>query len=139
MKNRLQSFRNKTLVLTAGLLGGTALLAQAGKPASDDFPQFVDTAAQAGIVLMNVSGGPDKDYILEANGNGAGFFDYDNDGDMDVLIANGSTLDSYRKGGDPMAALYRNDGGRFTDVTKAAGLRQSGWGMGVCAADYDND
>src|SRR5262249_9366343 len=77
--------------------------------------------------------------IIEANGNGAAFFDYDNDGDMDVLITNGSTLENYRKGGSPMVALYRNDGGRFVDVTQQAGLRKNGWAMGVCVADYDND
>src|SRR5262249_55441139 len=88
---------------------------------------------------MNICGGAAKDYILEANGNGAAFFDYDNDGDQDVLIVNGSTLEHLKKGGDPMAALYRNDKGRFVDVTSNASLRKNGWGMGVCVADYDND
>ena len=87
---------------------------------------------------MNIHGGAAKDYIIEANGNGAAFFDYDNDGDVDALIVNGSTLERYRKGGDPMVALYRNDGGRFVDVTgpRAAKKRV---GMGTCVADYDND
>ena len=83
--------------------------------AANDFPSFVDVAAKAGITLMNVNGEAPKDYIVEANGNGAAFFDFDNDGDMDVLIANGSTIANYRKGGDPMLALYKNNGGTFTD------------------------
>jgi hypothetical protein len=103
------------------------------------FPSFVDVAGQLGITLMNICGGTTKDYIVEGNGNGAAFFDYDNDGDMDVLITNGSTLEDYKKGGSPMAALYRNDGGRFVDVTLQAGLTKNGWAMGVCVADYDND
>jgi enediyne biosynthesis protein E4 len=116
------------LLLTASLLF-----------AADTFPTFVDVAGRVGVTLMNICGGSSKDYIIEANGNGAAFFDYDNDGDMDILIANGSTLENYKKGGDPMIALYRNDGGTFQDVTRQAGLVKRGWGMGVCAGDYNND
>lgn len=107
--------------------------------AANDFPSFVDVAAKAGLTLMNVNGEAPKDYIVEANGNGAAFFDFDNDGDMDVLIANGSTIANYRKGGDPILALYKNNGGAFTDVTREAGLVRRGWGVGVCAGDYNND
>src|SRR5688572_9125001 len=107
--------------------------------AETGFPTFSDVATAAGITLMNIHGGAAKDYIIEANGNGAAFFDYNNDGNLDALIVNGSTLDHYKDGGHPMVALYKNDGERFTDVTANAGLKTSGWGMGVCVADYDND
>ncbi len=110
-----------------------------GLAAETGFPGFVDVAEKVGITLMNVHGGATKDYILEANGNGAAFFDYDKDGDVDALIVNGSTLENYKKGGDPMVALYRNDNGRFVDVTEAARVKKNGWGMGACVADYDND
>jgi len=103
------------------------------------FPVFVDIAEKVGITLMNICGGPQKDYIVEANGNGAAFFDYNNDGDVDVLIVNGSTLEHFKKGGDPMVALYRNVNGHFVDVTDSAHLRKNGWGMGACVADYNND
>src|SRR5436190_5278419 len=103
------------------------------------FPVFVDIAEKVGITLMNICGSPQKDYIAEANGNGAAFFDYDNDGYVDVLIVNGSTLDHYKKGGDPMVALYRNDHGHFVDVTDSAHLRKNRWGMGACVADFNND
>jgi len=103
------------------------------------FPIFVDIAEKVGITLMNICGGPQKDYIVEANGNGAAFFDYNNDGDVDVLIVNGSTLEHFKKGGDPMVALYRNVNGHFVDVTDSAHLRKNGWGMGACVADYNND
>ena len=107
--------------------------------AETNFPTFSDVAKDAGITLMNMHGGAAKDYIVEANGNGAAFFDYNKDGKLDVLIVNGSTLEHYKNGGDPLVALYRNDGDRFTDVTASAGLQTRGWGMGVCVADYDND
>ena len=119
-------------VITA--LGGTLLWAA-------DVPiRFTDVSAAAGLTLKNIAGNPAKNYLIESTGNGAAFFDFDNDGDMDVLLTNGSTLEQLAKGGHPMVALYRNDGrGRFTDVSKAAGLIRLGWASGVCIADYDND
>ena len=108
-------------------------------PAENAFPGFLDVAAKVGITLLNICGGASKDYIVEANGNGAAFFDYDNDGDMDVLITNGSTLKDLKNGGSPMAALYENVGATFVDVTQRAGITKRGWGTGVCVADYDND
>lgn len=102
--------------------------------------RLVDVAAEAGVDLLNVCGEQRKDYIVEVNGNGAAFFDYDNDGDMDLAIINGSTLKNMQRGGGPMVALYRNDGkGKFSDVTAGSGLTRKGWGMGACVADYDND
>jgi hypothetical protein len=102
--------------------------------------RFTDVASQAGVTLLNVSGTASKDFVVDANGNGAAFFDYDNDRDLDVLIVNGSTLDRLATGGSQMVALYANDGkGRFSDVTSTAGLSRLGWGTGVCVADYDND
>lgn len=81
-----------------------------------------------------------KKYIIEANGSGVAFLDYDNDGRQDVFLVNGSRLEGYPKGDAPTNHLYRNlGGGRFEDVTAAAGLVRSGWGNGVCVADFDND
>ena len=77
---------------------------------------------------------------MEVNGNGAVFFDYDADGDMDLLLINGSTLVDLRSGGSRTVTLCENDGSaRFSDVTDESGLANNGWGMGVCVADYDND
>src|SRR5947207_2864748 len=102
--------------------------------------RFVDVAQESGLTLLNVSGTKSKSYLIDSTGNGAAFFDYDRDGDMDVLIVNGSSLSRLKAGGDQMVALYRNDGGgHFTDVTAKSGLMRSGWGIGTCVADYDND
>ena len=102
--------------------------------------RFTDVTSSLGLAsFINVSGTPTKDFITDANGNGVAFFDYDADRDLDVLLVNGSTGEALLKGGHQMVALYRNDGDRFTDVTKASGLTRRGWGTGVCIADYDND
>ncbi len=108
-------------------------------------PVFVDVTQKAGIgAFRNVQGGDpnNKPHIIEVMGGGAAFLDYNNDGNLDILLVRGSTIDNFRKkGGDAVCALYRGDGkGHFEDVTRAAGLSAShGWGMGVTVADYDND
>lgn len=102
--------------------------------------RFEDAARSAGVALLNISGGQAKDYLLEVVGNGLAWFDYNNDGWIDLLIVNGSTLEDLKRDGSPMAALYRNNGdGTFTDVTARSNLSAKGWGMGICVADYNND
>jgi len=121
------------------LASGTAMSDESSVPPPMTI-RLVDVAQEAGVTLLNVTGESSKDYIVEVNGNGAAFLDFDNDEDMDLLIVNGSTLNNLRKDGDPMVALYVNDGyGNFTDVTARSGLNKKGWGMGVCVADVDND
>jgi hypothetical protein len=134
VRDNTMPVNTRRIFIAMAILSATLAVA-----AAKDFPAFFDIAGKVGITLLNISGGPSKDYIVEANGNGAAFFDYDNDGDMDVLITNGSTLKNYKSGGDPMAALYENTGERFVDITQKAGITARGWGSGVCAADYDND
>ena len=103
--------------------------------------QFTDAAAEAGIDLRFTYGGEDsKSYIIEANGSGAAFLDYDGDGRLDIFLANGSKLEGFSGGPAPTNRLYRNlGGGKFEDATETAGLARSGWGSAVCAGDYDND
>ena len=100
--------------------------------------QFVDRAADAGLTQRNVSG-TDQSYIVEGMMGGAAFFDYDRDGDVDLYVANGSSFAGFAAGEHPVNQLYRNDGGRFADVTTVAGVGDTSWSMGCAAADYDND
>lgn len=102
---------------------------------------FRDVAVEAGLTAVHVSGGEDKKkYILETTGSGVALFDFDNDGRTDVFLANGTILDGDGKGAAATGHLYRNLGGlRFEDVTRKAGLGRTGWGQGVCVADYDDD
>jgi len=81
-----------------------------------------------------------KKYIIEANGTGVAFLDYDADGRQDLFLVNGSRLEGFRNADAPTNHLYRNQGGgQFRDVTREAGMARSGWGNGVCIGDIDND
>jgi hypothetical protein len=104
---------------------------------------FQDQAAKAGIAKVMVSGDPkEKKYLLESVGGGLAVLDYNNDGWMDLYVVNGGTLETARSGQGSRypGALYRNNrDGTFTDVTLAAGVRNSEWGKGALAADFNND
>jgi enediyne biosynthesis protein E4 len=104
--------------------------------------QFVDVAQQAGLNIPNVWGGIEhKRSIIEAKGSGLAFFDYDNDGWLDIYLTNGDRLDAHwAPGTAPTSHLYKNNrDGTFTDVTEKSGLARTGWQTGVCVGDYDND
>jgi len=130
--------------------GAVALLALAGArmPAVPEaerpgavVPQLVDVTAAAGITFRHISGREDeKRYIFEAKGGGIGALDYDNDGWIDLYVVQGSSVERWQRGDNPHGVLLRNRGDwTFEDVTEKAGLTRSAWGMGVSAADYDND
>ncbi len=119
-----------------------SLTAISQKSVPESIPQFIDITLSSGIKFHHINGDPDqKKYIFEAKGGGAGFFDFDNDGWMDLLLVQGSTLERFNRGDNPGPVLYRNTGaGTFEDVTAKAGLKGTrGWGMGVALGDYDND
>jgi hypothetical protein len=102
-------------------------------------PRFEDITKQAGLTAPHLSA-PEKRYIVESMSGGVGFIDCDNDGKLDIITVNGSSVDRYRNGGDPMISLYRQTSNlKFSDITSAAGLARKGWGMGVAVGDYDND
>ena len=110
------------------------------KPSNLPFrARFTDVARQAGLKEIVVAGHADRaDYIVEVMTGGAAFFDYDNDGWLDILVLCGSRF------GDPPAdasnRLYRNNrDGTFSDVTRQAGLWRTGYAQGVTVGDYNND
>jgi enediyne biosynthesis protein E4 len=112
------------------------------RPAASGRPfnaHFVNVAQEAGLRIPTYYGAVEKKkYILEANGCGCAFIDYDNDGWMDIFLLCGTRLD----GAPPEATnrLYKNNrDGTFSDVTDKAGLHAVGWANGVCVGDYNND
>jgi enediyne biosynthesis protein E4 len=102
---------------------------------------FLNVARESGLNAKTIFGGEHKNkYLLETTGCGAAFYDYDNDGWLDIFLVNGSRLEGFPAGAVPTSHLFRNNrDGTFTDVTAKAGVGHSGWGQGVCVGDYDND
>jgi hypothetical protein len=109
-----------------------------GKP----FPvEFTDVARRAGLTAPAIYGEEFvKQYIVEANAGGIAFFDYDQDGWLDVFMLNGTKYEGFPPGQEPTNHLFHNNrDGTFADVTEKAGLRHTGWAYGVAIGDYDND
>ena len=105
---------------------------------------FVDITRQAGVTFEHVNGADGQKLLPETMGGGVAFFDFNNDGRPDLLFVDSrpwpwsTSATGHQR--QSRLVLYRNDGGgRFTDVTEAAGLTADLYGMGVAAADYDND
>jgi hypothetical protein len=153
-----------TLLAVACLIAGAAAQAPPGSPqaaprkkpapaATKETPKappaspthgspalFVDVTRAAGIDFHLNCGSKEKLYIVETQCGGAAAFDYDNDGWMDILLVDGSSVEDYRAGKCHPARLYHNNhDGTFADVSAKSGLNFCGWGYGVAVGDYDND
>jgi hypothetical protein len=141
MRRRILAFAaSAACVFGQGVASRSVKPVPRGKSSGIPFlAKFSDVASSAGLTAPTIYGQADrKTYILETVGCGLAWFDYDNDGWLDLFILSGTQLN-----GPPPGAtnrLYRNTrDGKFTDVTDKAGLRHAGWANSVTAADYDND
>ena len=101
---------------------------------------FVDATESAGLTFVHTDGRSGLRLFNEFLGSGGGFFDYDNDGDLDIYLVNGAIqTDSPSNQAQPNT-LYRNNGdGTFTDVTEETGVGSTAYGTGATVGDYDND
>ena len=100
---------------------------------------FVDVTDEAEVDFTHFTGALGKRYMPETMGSGCAFFDFDHDGYLDILFANGREWRNDSQSSHT-PKLYRNLGnGKFTDVTEKAGLAVPMYGMGVTIADFDND
>jgi enediyne biosynthesis protein E4 len=102
---------------------------------------FINVAKESGLNAKTIFGGEHKNkYLLETTGCGVAFYDYDNDGWLDIFLVNGTRLEGFAPGSEPTSHLFKNNrDGTFTDVTLKAGVAHSGWGQACCVGDYDND
>jgi hypothetical protein len=152
-RDLLSSLSRSALVLSIeGVLSSSLRLwpqaPQTAQPASERLEPgaplgvtFIPVGREAGFNVKTIFGGEHKNkYLLETTGCGVAFYDYDNDGWLDVFLVNGTRLEGFPTGQEPISRLFKNNrDGTFSDVTLKAGLGHSGWGQGVCIGDYDND
>lgn len=101
--------------------------------------RFTDVTAELGIEFRHVNGESGKKYFIEPIGSGVALFDYDSDGDLDLYFVNGSDLPGITSSIPPTNRFYRNKGGTFTDITDKASVGDTGYGLGCCVGDYNND
>ena len=128
-----------TMTLAQGIASRGVKPQPRGKASGLPFlANFTDVAAAAGLTGPTVYGGVDhKQFIYETVGCGVAFFDYDNDGWLDIFVLCGTRADPPAEATN---RLYKNNrDGTFTDVTEKAGLLHTGWASGVTIADYNND
>jgi hypothetical protein len=137
--SRRRVLRTVPAALLTAAVPGHALPKKSPSTKPAPFSHFVDVSAAAGLTKTMFYGEETRaTYITEIMGGGCAFFDYDNDGWMDIFVLGGRRLESVPSGASNR--LYRNNrDGTFTDVTEAAGLRDAGWAVGVCVGDYNND
>ena len=118
-------------------------------------PIFKEVSAAAGLSFQHYNGMTGKFYLPEITGSGGALFDFDNDGDLDVFLVQGSVLEPNSKAAStqfpwrgpesPRGRLFRNDHKpdgaalRFTDVTEKSGIVATGYGMGAAVGDINND
>ena len=129
------------------LLGLAGMSAAAGVPpvrsqAPAASPLFEEVPVSAsGLTWVHVNAISPNRYLPETMGPGVAFFDYDNDGWVDIFMVNSGATDFYQPAAPLKNALYKNNrDGTFTDVTDKAGVAGGKeFGMGCAIADYDND
>ncbi|HWS99587.1 MAG TPA: CRTAC1 family protein [Pyrinomonadaceae bacterium] len=121
-------------------------------------PVFDEVAEEVGLRFRHYNGMTGKLLLPEIMGAGAALFDFDSDGDLDVFLVQGSTLEAndrpertlfpWAEKDAPRGRLFRNDltlardGApvlKFTDVTERSGIRAAGYGMGAASGDVNND
>jgi len=115
-----------------------------GGPAAPGPPSlpivFTEVSRAAGLDFRHVNGASAEKHLAETMGSGGLFFDYNNDGWIDIFLVDGGSIADAQAARRARHRLYRNrHEGKFEDVTEASGIRHREYGMGSCAGDYDND
>jgi enediyne biosynthesis protein E4 len=131
-------------VLIAACLAATIRVADGQRGATstppDAAPRFTNLTPADGLDFRHVNGGTPDRHLLEIMGSGGLFFDYDEDGWVDVFLVDGGSLVDAKVDATARDRLFRNRGdGTFQDVSASSGIVHAAYGMGACAADYDND
>ncbi len=129
------------LLVTVGVTSRLTTRAQQNSAPTKSVVTFAEVPTkQSGITWVHTNAHSPERHLPETVGAGCAFFDYDNDGWMDIYLVNSGSADFFTPTTHLKNALYHNNhDGTFTDVTDKAGVAGGTFGMGVAAADYDGD
>lgn len=131
------------LAIFYGALGVTRAEDQSAVPLVNPagaLPMLRDVTLESGLQPTIISGDPVTESLLDVNGQGACFLDFDGDGFLDIYFANGSSVSRERARNPPRDYMFRNRGdGTFSDVTACLGLGDTNWSSGCVVGDYDGD
>jgi hypothetical protein len=129
--------RTRTLFLILVCAGSAAV---ASVVQQDELVRFSDVTAKAKIDFKHENGSSPDKHLPETMSGGVVLFDFDNDDWLDIFFVNGGSFVDKKRAASAQHRLYRNNqDGTFAEVTAGSGIRVSGFGMGACSADYDND
>jgi hypothetical protein len=124
----------------AGALRGAGDAQRPAAAPSATAVHFSDVTRASGIDFVHVNGASADKHLVETMGSGGLFFDYDDDGWIDVFLVDGGSAADPQVAKKARHRLYHNRGdGTFADVTDRSGIRHREYGMGACAGDYDGD
>ena len=128
------------VLLAAAAINSRVVFGQKSPADSATAIRFTEISRQAGVDFRHINGASPDKHLIETIGSGGLFFDYDNDGSIDIFLVDGGSV------ADPAVArqardrlLHNRGNGTFEDVTARSGIRHHDYGMGACAGDYDND
>lgn len=128
------------LQLLVFILVSAGSAAVAGVVQQGEAVRFSDITAKSKIGFRHENGASSEKHLPETMSGGVVLFDFDNDGWLDLFFVNGGSFADRTKSARAQHRLYRNNkDGTFADVTATSGVSVSGFGMGACSADYDND
>ncbi len=145
---RLAALCSAAVLALAGVSWAQPAPAAPATPPPTMPARFVDSTPSTGVHFLHQAPHTSRKYLIETMGSGVALFDCDNDGRLDLFLVNGAPFaDPTPKGTIPQKTgpeywnrmFHQKSDGTFEDITEKAGLKGVGYGMGVAAADYDND
>jgi hypothetical protein len=138
--HRLRTGRRDFLRILGGAAASGWFSPLASAFNSPPYPFAEVLASRSGLTFVHTAGSSPEKYLPESTGAGCAFFDYDNDGWMDIYLVNSGKCDFFTPKTPLRNALYHNNrDGTFTDITEKAGVTGGGYGMGVAVGDYNAD